>query len=94
VIRLAPAGIADGKFEAGMGAVLASKDSGGTIRVLFVNRNTSSRSASVALDGAPTTPTTVYVFDGTDDPALPLRTVAPSGSDIELPAESLVVAEY
>ena len=93
-MRLTPDGMTDGKFEGGMGAVLVSKDSGGTIRVLFVNRNTGARSASVELDSTPETPTTVYVFDGTDDPAQPLRTVAATGPDIELPAESLVVVEY
>ncbi len=45
--RLAPTGLADGRIEAGMGAVLVSKDTGGKIRVLFVNRNTGTRSATV-----------------------------------------------
>lgn len=38
-VRLSPTGMADGKLDDGMGAVLVSRDGAGTIRVLLINRN-------------------------------------------------------
>lgn len=92
--RLAPNGLVDGKIETGMGAVLVTKDAGGTIRVLFVNRNSSTRNATVELDGLPSIPSLLYIYDRTDDPALALRSIIPGTVDIELPPESLVVVEF
>jgi hypothetical protein len=82
--RLAPAGIADGRLDAGMGAVLASRDTSGKVRVLFVNRNTAARTATM---GAP--PTSVTVFD---DPAQAPHTVAPT-EIFTIPPRSLVLVE-
>jgi hypothetical protein len=66
--RLGAAGFADGRLDGGMGAVLASMDSSGTVRVLLVNRNSAARTATVDAS-----PTAITVFD---DPSQPPR--APS----------------
>ena len=93
-VRLSPAGFGDGWFDAGMGAVLVSRDGGGTIRVLLVNRNAGQRTVTVELNSVATAPDTIYAFDGSDDPIDPLRTITPSGSAIVLPANSLMVLEF
>ena len=89
-----PVGLANGKLEEGMGAVRVSEDAGGTIFVLFVNRNASARIATVEVDGSSVVPSLLYVFDETDDPLDPLRTVVRADSNMEVPARSLVVAEF
>ena len=82
--RLAPLGNADGRLDGGMGAVLASRDGAGKVRVLLVNRGAQARTATV---GA--TPTAVTVFD---DPARPPHAVAPSAV-LTVPPRSLVLVE-
>ncbi len=93
-VRLSPAGFGDGKLDAGRGAVLVSRDGGGVIRVLLVNRNAGRRTVTVELNSVAAAPNTIYAFDGSDDPVDPLRTVAPTGTDIVLPANSLMVLEF
>jgi len=80
--RLAPVAYPDGQLDGGMGAVIAAKDGAGKVRVLFVNRNASSRTASV---GA--MPATVKVLD---DPSSAPHAVAPSNV-IVIPARSIVL---
>jgi hypothetical protein len=92
--RLAPSGLSDGRLDSGMGAVLVSRDGSGTVRILLVNRNSSERSAIVELDGSAATPSTIYAFDGTDDPIDPLRTVTPTGPKVVMPANSLMVLVF
>lgn len=92
--RLSPSGFADGRLDAGMGAVLVSRDGTGTVRLLLVNRNSSERTAIVELDGSAATPSTIYAFDGTDDPLDPLRTVAPTGPRVVMTANSLMVLVF
>ncbi len=88
-------GSVNGRLDAGMGAVLVSRDTvTGTVRALLVNRNASARVARISLNGSVATPTVLYVFDETDDPANALRTVAAPDSDMELPARSLALAEF
>jgi len=82
--RLAAIGHSDGKLDDGMGAVLASRDAGGKVRVLLVNRNTSARTATV---GA--TPTAVTVLS---DPTRVPSAVPPSAV-VTVPARSIVLVE-
>jgi hypothetical protein len=77
-----------------MGAVLVSRDGAGIVRILLVNRNSGERSAIVELDGSAATPSTIYAFDGTDDPIDPLRTVTPTGPKVVMPANSLMVLVF
>ncbi|HVT05415.1 MAG TPA: hypothetical protein VHL58_18800 [Thermoanaerobaculia bacterium] len=87
--RLAPAGNADGKLDGGMGAVLASKDAGGTVRVLLVNRNATARTARIDLPTGSATPSSVRAFS---DPKQQPSAVAPS-TVIQVPARSIVLVE-
>ena len=82
--RLAPTGNADGRLDGRMGAVLASRDAAGKIRVLLINRGAVARTATV---GA--TPTAVTVFD---DPTRQPHAVSPSDV-VTVPARSLVLVE-
>ncbi len=93
--HLTAQGSVNGRLDAGMGAVLVSRDTvTGTVRALLVNRNASARVVQISLNGSAATPTVLYVFDENDDPADPLRTVGALDSDIELPARSLALAEF
>jgi hypothetical protein len=92
--RLSPSGFADGRLDAGMGAVLVSRDGTGTVRILLVNRNSGERTAIVELDGSAATPSTIYAFDETDDPLDPLRTVASTGPRVVMTANSLMVLVF
>jgi len=93
--QLSVAGITDGRLDAGMGAILSARDAlSGTVRVLLVNRNTSSRTVRVALDGVTSTPLQVYVFDASADPADGLATMPLPASLFEIPARSVAVAEF
>jgi hypothetical protein len=85
--RLAPAANPDGKLDGGMGAVLASKDAGGKVRVLLINRNPTARTARIALAAGNATPSRVRAFA---DPKGPPADVAPSAV-IAVPARSLVL---
>ena len=82
--RLAVSGFSDGELDGGMGAVLAAVGADGTTRILFVNRNTSARTASV---GA--TPSAVTVFD---DPTRAPHDASPSAI-VAVPARSIVLVE-
>jgi hypothetical protein len=84
----------DGRLDAGMGAVLASLDGTGTFRILLVNRNSSERTVIVELDGSAATPSTIYAFDGTDDPLDPLRTVVSTGPRVVMTTNSLMVLVF
>ncbi len=55
------------------------------------NRNTVDRNAQVLLDGSPATPAAVLRLD---DPALPIFEEPGTGSEIVVPAESLVLLEF
>ena len=93
--RIAVQGVADGRLDAGMGALLVSRDTtNGVIRVLLVNRNQTPRTTRVTLDGTIVTPTQLFMFDTSADPANPLTTVAMPQSVFELPPESIAVAEF
>ena len=93
--RIAVQGIADGRLDAGMGAVLVSRDTtNGVIRVLLINRNQTPRTTRITLDGTVVTPTQLFMFDASANPANPLTTVAMPQSVFELPAESIAVAEF
>jgi hypothetical protein len=83
--RLVPVGAADGRLDGGMGAVLASRDAAGKVRVLLVNRGAFARTATVG-----GVPTAVTVFD---DPAHPPHAVSPS-APVTVPPRSLVLVEY
>jgi Tol biopolymer transport system component len=84
--RLVPAEAPAGALEAGVGAVLASRDAAGTVRVLVVNRAGSARRLKLA--GGPV-PSAVTVFD---DPKSAPRSVGPS-SVVSVPPRSLVLIE-
>ena len=93
--RIAVQGTADGRLDAGMGAVLVSRDTtNGVIRVLLVNRNQTPRTTRVTLDGTVVTPTQLFMFDAGANPANPLTTVSMPQSVFELPPESIAVAEF
>jgi len=93
--RLGVQGFADGRLDSGLGAVLVSRDSlSGTVRMLLVNRNTESRTVTVALDGATATPIQIFVIDESADPASSLPTVAVPTAEFELPARSVAVVEF
>ncbi|MCU7919888.1 MAG: hypothetical protein KZQ95_16240 [Candidatus Thiodiazotropha sp. (ex Epidulcina cf. delphinae)] len=86
---------ADGRMDAGLGAVLVSRDTvNGLVRALLINRNTASRTVQVTLDGTVATPTVVYILDASDDPVNPLRTLPMPNSTIQLPAQAVAVAEF
>ncbi len=93
--RLDVQGFADGRLDAGQGAVLVSRDTqSGTLRVLLVNRNSVPRTVSIVLDGAPATPTQIFVIDESADPAASLPAVAAPTAEFQLPARSLAVVEF
>jgi hypothetical protein len=93
--RIEVQGVADGRLDVGMGAVLVSRDTtNGTIRVLLVNRNQTPRTSRITLDGTIVTPVQLFLFDASANPADPLTTVATPGSVFELPPESIAVAEF
>ncbi|RLA54446.1 MAG: hypothetical protein DRR42_01770 [Gammaproteobacteria bacterium] len=93
--RIAVQGTADGRLDAGMGAVLVSHETtNGAVKVLLVNRNQTSRTTRITLDGAVVTPTQLFIFDASANPVDPLTTVAMPQSVFELPPESIAVAEF
>lgn len=87
--RLSPIGHSDGRLDGGAGAVLASKDAAGKVRVLFINRGAVARTARVDLPSGAATPTKVRALV---DPKQPPADVAPSTA-IVLPARSIVLVE-
>ena len=78
-VRLLPRAPANGRLDDGLGAVLATRDAGGTLRVLLVNRNEEWRTARVLVDGVPGQPAAVTAYllpdglvDGVLDPEIPV----------------------
>ena len=93
--RIEVQGFADGRLDAGMGAVLVSRDTtNGAVRVLLVNRNQTTRTTRITLDGAVVTPTQLFILDASANPVDPLTTVASPQSVFQLPPESIAVAEF
>jgi len=93
--RLTITGLSDGRLDAGMGAALAAQDSqNGVVRVLLVNRNATSRTVTITLDGTDATPAQLFVFDANANPADSLPTVAAPSAMFTLPARSVAVAEF
>lgn len=90
-VRLSPTGLADGRLDAGVGAVLASLSTTGTTRVLLVNRNVVDRSAEVLLYGSPATPTRILRYD---DPTAPILEESGTVSSVVVPAGSLLLLEF
>jgi hypothetical protein len=86
--RLPIAGAADGAFDGGMGAAIATRVTGGPIRVFLVNRGDAARTARIDVAGVATAPTHVEVFD---DPAQPVHDATPSVV-VAVPARSVVLA--
>ncbi len=93
--RLGIMGLADGRLDAGMGAALAAQDAqSGTVRVLLVNRSSNSKTTRVTLNGAAATPTQVFVFDASSDPANSLPSMRTPNATFVLPPRSIAVAEF
>lgn len=93
--RIAVQDIADGRLDAGMGAVLVSRDTtSGAIKVLLTNRNPTPRTTRITIDGTVVTPSQLFVFDASANPADPLTTVTMPQSVFELPPESIAVVEF
>ena len=82
---------ADGRLDDGQGAVLVTRDSSGKVRALFVNREVTSKTASVAFgNDAAKAPTQLTRFD---DPKAAPHVDAPSATFV-LPARSITLAEW
>ncbi|MCP4036502.1 MAG: hypothetical protein GY733_06170 [bacterium] len=90
-VRLPPTGFEDGYLDAGLGAVLASRDAQGRTWVLFANRNTSARTTEISIDGTPAAPTRLYTFD---TPGAGIAQQVGLTVTFNVPAESLVLAEF
>lgn len=88
--RLPPLGAPDGELDEGRGAVLAARDGAGATRVLLVNRNVTSRTVRIDLDGAPAVPARLRILD---DPASDIRDINSAGAEFEVPARSVVLVE-
>ena len=85
--RLSPLGHEDGSLDDGLGAVLASRDTEGTVRLLLVNRSSDPRSVQVELDGEVLPPGEVLLFD---DPEQAPATLTPAAT-LSLPGRSLAL---
>jgi hypothetical protein len=85
--RLIVTGFENGRLDGGMGALLGSKDAGGALRVLMVNRESVAKTARFTVGGSGKVPTRVEVFDVA---AQPIHDVAPS-TIVTIPARSLVL---
>ena len=93
--RLGITGLADGRLDAGMGAALAAQDAqSGTVRVLLVNRGTTSRTTRMTLNGAAATPAQLFILDTSSNPANSLPIVQTSSATFVLPPRSIAVAEF
>jgi len=93
--RLGITGLADGRLDAGMGAALAAQDAqSGTVRVLLVNRGTTSRTTRITLNGAAATPAQLFILDTSSNPANSLPIVQTSSATFVLPPRSIAVAEF
>lgn len=93
--RIGVQGLADGRLDSGMGAVLVSRNTqSGVVRVLLVNRNAAARTVQLTLNGSVATPTQLFVFDASANPANGLPTVPMPQSVFQLPARSVAIAEF
>ncbi len=90
-VRIPPTGLEDGYLDAGLGAVLASRDALGHTWVLLANRNVVARTSEVSFEGLPAVPTTLFTFD---TPAVGIVQQAGTGATFTVPAEGLVLAEF
>lgn len=88
--RLDAAGVSGGELDSGRGAVFASKDAGGAVRVLLVNRNGAPRTVRVDLPGGPARPSSVTVLA---DPSKPPASAPPS-TVVSLPPRSLALLAF
>ena len=90
-VRLAPGLAADGRLG-DEGSVLVSRGEDGAVRMLFVNRGATPRTARAQVLGRDPIPDELSVFD---DPEAPIRHAAlPEGPSFTVPAESLVLVVY
>ena len=89
--RLSPTGLSDGRLDAGLGAVLATRSMTGTTRVLLVNRNLVDRSAEVRLYGSPAIPTRILRYE---DPTAAIVEEPGTVSSLVVPAQSLLLLEF
>ncbi len=93
--RLVVEGMSNGKLDAGLGAQMVTRDIlTGEVKALFVNRNSSVRIVRMSIDGTASQPNELFVFEATDDPADPLRSVPVSTTEFEIPPGSLVLAIF
>lgn len=80
-------GASEGKIEAGMGVVLATKDAQGTIRLLLINRDTKAHIFALKVDGKESTPAEVKLFATPGQAPQPLANT----SSLTLPPSSIAV---
>jgi hypothetical protein len=73
------------------GAVLVTRDSGGTVRALFINRDTSTHTASLENASGAMTAVQTKVFA---DHTAPVVTQSVNTTRVTVPGRSLVLAEY
>ncbi len=85
--RLIVSGFEDGRLDGGMGALLGSKDPGGALRVLMVNRESVAKSARFTVAGSAKVPTRIQAFDVA---AQPIHDV-PTAATVTIPARSIVL---
>ncbi len=88
-VRLTPSGAADGRVSADVSA-LASRDAGGTVRMLLVNRGKGTALIETHL-GDGVGPRSLMLFR---DPAAGPSVSTTAGTRLLLPPESLVLATY
>ncbi len=77
----------NGRLDGGLGVVLVTKDAGGKVRALIVNRATSARNVEISVGGAVVTASALSVFD--------TPSAAPSARDVartlRLPPRSIAL---
>ncbi|WP_455222710.1 GH39 family glycosyl hydrolase [Kaarinaea lacus] len=84
-------GNAPGNQLGNNGAVLISRDSGGTFRALFINRDTNSHTASLQNAAGPMTSAQIKTFS---DHTAPVATQVINQTTFTIPAQSLVMVEF
>lgn len=87
--RLAPRGFETGELDAGMGAVLATRDAAGKVRVLVINRGSGARTVQIDLKGTKPVPTRVLTFDVPGVAARP----SPNSLPVTVPPRAMVLVE-
>ncbi len=88
-VRIAPAESGDGRLS-GSGAVLATRDAAGKLRVLFVNRGGAGKWTQAVVGGTPRIPSALLMFS---DPSGGIVQRSPSET-FYVAAQSLVLAEF